>query len=125
MSEHLTHATTRPGSARLASPLTSTSARPAVSVLDAKGGRHAPPALRGPIGALVELLWLLVAWLVSLRIAPRHAQRVRFAGHAWPLRTVLLLFAGAAVLLLLAAAGAWVLGGGLVRLLAFLLAGRP
>ncbi len=106
--------------------ITPASSRPATtSVLDARGGRHAPLALRGPIGALVELAVLLVAWLASLRQPPRHARRVRLGGHTWPLRTALLLAAGVAVFLLLAAAGAWVLGGGLVRLLAFALAGRP
>jgi hypothetical protein len=87
-------------------------------------GRHAPPALRGPVGALVELASLLAAWLVSLRTVPRHARRVRLGGHWWPLRTVLLVAAGVAVLLVFAAAGAYVIGGGLIRVLGYLLAGR-
>ncbi len=88
-------------------------------------GRHAPPRLRGPVGWLVEVVSLLAAWLVSLRVVPRHARRVRMGGQVWPLRTVLLVAVGVVVFLLMAAAGAYVLGGGLVRVLAFVLAGRP
>jgi len=81
--------------------------------------------LRGPVGWLVEVVSLLAAWLVSLRVVPRHARRVRMGGQVWPLRTVLLVAVGVVVFLLMAAAGAYVLGGGLVRVLAFVLAGRP
>ena len=104
--------TSRPGPAHL--PL-----------LHASAGRHAPPSLRGPVGWLVEVASLLAAWLVSLRAVPRHARRVRLGGQVWPLRTVLLVAVGVVVFLLMAAAGAYVLGGGLVRVLAFVLAGRP
>lgn len=98
------------------------SSRPGPAHARDRGGRHAPPRLRGPIGALVELLSLLGAWLLSLRARPRHARRtVRLAGHTWPLRTVLLVGVGVAVFLLLVAAGTWVIGGALVRLLGFLL----
>ncbi len=89
------------------------------------GGRHAPPALHGVVGWLVELISLLAAWLVSLRAVPRHARRVRLGGQVWPLRTVLLVTVGVAVFLVFAAAGAYVIGGGLVRILGYLLAGRP
>jgi len=89
------------------------------------GGRHAPPALHGVVGWLVELISLLAAWLVSLRAVPRHARRVRLGGQVWPLRTVLLVAVGVAVFLVFAAAGAYVIGGGLVRILGYLLAGRP
>ena len=89
------------------------------------GGRHAPPALHGVVGWLVELISLLAAWLVSLRAVPRHARRVRLGGQVWPLRTVLLVAVGVVVFLVFAAAGAYVIGGGLVRILGYLLAGRP
>ncbi len=107
--------TSRPAPALLASRVTSHVRN---------GGRHAPPRLRGPVGALVELVSLLVAWLTSLRAVPRHARRVRLGGRSWPLRTVLLVVVGVLVFLVFAAAGAYVLGGGLARVLGFLLAGR-
>jgi len=100
-------------------------ARSASRARSGNGGRHAPPALHGVVGWLVELISLLAAWLVSLRAVPRHARRVRLGGQVWPLRTVLLVAVGVAVFLVFAAAGAYVIGGGLVRILGYLLAGRP
>lgn len=99
-------------------------------------GRHAPPTLRGAVGWLVEGCLLLAAWLVSLVVGARHTsaairRRARRAGargwRAWPLgvRVAVVAAVGVGLLLLFAAYGAWLVGGGLARLLGYLLAGRP
>jgi len=105
-------------------------------MITARAGRHAAPALHGPlgIGALATAVTLLAAWLISLLRGPQHttaaisraAARARMRGwRSWPLGVRVALIGGAALglVLVFATIGAVTVGVAAGRVVGSLLSG--